>query len=285
MAARSEEGRFDGSGGASVFWRAWLPDDEPEAVVAIAHGAAEHSGRYSWVAGELAARGHAVYALDHRGHGRSAGQRAFVDRLESAVADLHALCDRARASRPRAPVFLLGHSMGGLIALTCADRHQGELAGLILSAPLAVIEAGPVARAAVRTLSRLTPRLPLHRIDATTVSRDPDVVRAYERDPLNHRGRLPARTVGELAAGVAALPERLPQLGLPILAMHGTADRLVAPAGSALVRERAGSEDCTLIAYDGLYHELLNEPERERVVADVADWIAARVPEPAASAF
>jgi acylglycerol lipase len=278
---RREEGRFAGAGGLEIFWQAWLPDGEPEAIVLIAHGGAEHSGRYAWTAGELVARGYAVYAVDHRGHGRSDGSRAYVDRLANAVADLHRLANLARERHPDAPSFLLGHSMGGLIALHYANRHQQELAGLILSAPLAVLEVNPLARAASRVLSRVVPRLPVYKIDGTTVSRDPEVVRAYDEDPLNHRGMLPARTIGELTAATAALPDLLPDLALPILILYGSGDRLVDPAGSALVDRCARSEDCTLVRYDGLYHELLNEPERVQVLDDIASWIAARSPDAA----
>jgi alpha-beta hydrolase superfamily lysophospholipase len=285
MGALHEEGRFEGAGGLAIFWQAWLPSSgEPAAIVLLAHGAAEHSGRYAWVGGELVARGHAVYALDHRGHGRSQGTRALVDRIDNAVADLHALSDLARERHPRAPVFLLGHSMGGAIALSYAAGHQSELTGLVLSAPLAVLKAGPVTRTAARLLSRVAPRLPVHKIDATTVSHDPEVVRAYDSDPLNHRGALPARTIGELTAAVARFPKLLPTLRLPILTLYGTGDRLVDPAGSALVHGCAKSEDCTLLEYDGLYHEILNEPERERILGDVADWIGARVPASVSSA-
>lgn len=278
MEARHDEGRLAGVGGLEVHWQAWLPDRPPRAIVTIAHGGAEHGGRYAWTAAQLTARGYAVYAIDHRGHGRSGGPRAYVDRIDNAVTDLHALDELARERNPGIPVFLLGHSMGGLIALAYALRHQERLAGLVLSAPLAVLDANPAARLAVRALSAVAPRLPVYKIDGTTVSRDPEVVRAYDSDPLNHRGMLPARTVGELAATVATLPDRLPELRLPILTVYGTGDRLVDNAGSLLVEQRSGSEDTTLIAYDGLYHEVLNEPERERVVADVADWIDARAP-------
>jgi acylglycerol lipase len=284
-----EEGRFAGAGGLQVYWQAWLPKGEPRALVLLAHGGAEHSGRYAWTAGQLVDRGYAVYAPDHRGHGRSEGPRAYVDRVEHAAADLHALSDLARERHPATRRFLLGHSMGGLIALEYALRHQDELAGLVLSAPLAVLDAHPVARGAARVLSVVAPRLPLYKIDSATVSRDPEVVRAYERDPLNHRGRLPARTVGELMAATAGLPARLPCLRLPILTLFGTADRLVSTASSALVEACCGSDDCTVRGYDGLYHELLNEPERERVVADVASWIdahlAAAPPGPATAAI
>lgn len=274
--ARHEEGRFEGVGGLEIYWQAWLPAGAPHGIVAIAHGGAEHSGRYAWTAGQLTARGYAVYALDHRGHGRSAGPRAYVDRVDNAVTDLHTLCDLAADRHPGLPVILLGHSMGGLIALSYALRYQSELSGLVLSAPLAVLEANPVARTAVRTLSAVAPRLPIYKIDGTTVSRDPEVVRAYDNDPLNHRGMLPARTVAEIAATVATNAPRLPELTLPILTVYGSGDRLVDNAGSKLVNERSGSDDSTLIAYDGLYHEVLNEPERDRVIADVTSWIDAR---------
>ncbi|HYI80459.1 MAG TPA: alpha/beta hydrolase [Thermoleophilaceae bacterium] len=278
METRHDEGRFEGVGGLEIYWQAWLPEGEPRAVVTIAHGGAEHSGRYAWTAGRLTARGYAVYALDHRGHGRSAGPRAYVDRIDNAVADLHTLGVLARDRHPGLPVVLLGHSMGGLISLAYALRYQDELSGLVLSAPLAVLEANPVARTAVRALSAVAPRLPIYKIDGTTVSRDPEVVRAYDADPLNHRGMLPARTVGEIAATVATFDARLPELTLPILTVYGSGDRLVDNAGSKLVDARSGSEDSALIAYEGLYHEVLNEPERERVVADVANWIDAHVP-------
>jgi alpha-beta hydrolase superfamily lysophospholipase len=278
MEARHEEGRFAGVGGLEIYWQAWLPAARPRAIVLISHGGAEHGGRYAWTAGQLNERGHAVYAIDHRGHGRSAGPRAYVDRIDNAVADLDVLHGIARDRHPELPVFVLGHSMGGLIAIVYALRHQDDLTGLVLSAPLAVIEANPATRLASRVLSAVAPRLPVYKIDATTVSRDPEVVRAYDEDPLNHRGMLPARTVGELAATTATFAERLPELRLPILTVYGSGDRLVDNAGSILVEERCGSADSTLIAYDGLYHEVLNEPERDRVIADVAGWIDARAP-------
>lgn len=274
--ARHEEGRFEGVGGLDIYWQAWLPEKEPQAIVTIAHGGAEHSGRYAWTAGQLTERGYAVYAIDHRGHGRSGGPRAYVDRIDNAVTDLYTLCGLACDRHPGVPLVLLGHSMGGLIALSYALRYQEGLTALVLSAPLAVLDANPVARATVRALSAVAPRLPIYKIDGTTVSRDPEVVRAYDDDPLNHRGMLPARTVAEIAAAVAANAPRLPELKLPILTVYGSGDRLVDNAGSKLVDERSGGGDSTLIAYDGLYHEVLNEPERDRVIADVASWIDAR---------
>ena len=276
MVIAHEEGRLDGVGGIEIFWQSWTPSPV-RAVVVLAHGLSEHSGRYGWTAEQLAARGYATFALDHRGHGRSAGARALIDRIDNAVADLDQLVDAASGAHPDSPLFLLGHSVGGCISIAYAVRHQDKLDGLLLSAPLAALEAASLLeRVAGHVLSRIAPKLGVIDIDSTTVSRDPAVVRDYDSDPLNHRGKLPARTVHELASTVARFPEDVARLRLPILLMHGTDDRLVPIAGTEMVDERCRSEDQTFIRYDGLYHEILNEPERDRVVADIADWLDAR---------
>jgi acylglycerol lipase len=274
--AEHEEGRLDGVGGVGIFWQAWRPS-AVRAVVVLAHGGSEHSTRYAWTAERLAERGYATYALDHRGHGRSEGPRAYLDRMDNVLADLDDLVQLGSERHPDAPVFLLGHSVGGCVALAYAIAHQDKLDGLIVSAPVAALAAAsPATRAAGALLSVVAPRLGVYPIDSTGVSRDPAVVRDYDEDPLNYHGKLPARTVAELASTVGRFPERLPRLTLPLLVMHGTADRIVPPAASDLVDARASSEDKTYIRYDGLYHEILNEPERERVVGDVADWLDER---------
>jgi acylglycerol lipase len=271
-----ETGHFQGVGGNDIYWQTWLPEGNPRAVVVLAHGASEHSGRYAWTAEQLAARGYGVYALDHRGHGRSSGSRALIDRVENAVADIGTVVERATHEHGRP--FLLGHSMGGCLALAYATRRQETLAGLMLSAPLAVLEAAsPVERVAAHVLSAVVPKLGVYAIDSSTVSRDPAVVRDYDADPLNFHGRLPARTVAELANEVARFPRTIPALTLPLLVMVGTGDELVPPAASGLVYELAGSSDKTIERYDGLYHEILNEPERDQVVADLTAWLDARV--------
>jgi acylglycerol lipase len=264
-----EEGTLTGVGGVELYWQRWAPAGR-RATVVLAHGASEHSGRYAWTAERLADRGYVTYALDHRGHGRSKGPRAYVDRMDNVVADLDQLVDMAAGG----PLFLLGHSMGGCVALAYAARHQEKLDGLVLSAPLAALEAAsPATRMVGRALSVLAPRLGVFAIDSSGVSRDPEVVRDYDADPLNYHGKLPARTVAELSNTVASFPEAVAKFTLPVLVMHGTADRIVPPVATAMIEERAGSDDLTVIRYDGLYHELLNEPERERVVGDIADWL------------
>src|SRR4051812_24362180 len=278
--AEHEEGRFRGERGVEIYWQAWLPPHPPRALVVLAHGASEHSGRYEWTGEQLAARGYALYALDHRGHGRSAGDRAVIDRMRHAVEDLHTLVERAARAYPGRPLVLLGHSMGGAVALAYTAAHEDALDALVLSGALAVLEAAsPVQRVAGRVLSIVAPSLGVVAIDSTAVSRDPEVVADYDADPLNYHGKLPARTVAELAKAIDGFPDAVAKFELPLLVMHGTADRLVPIAGGEMVAERAGSEDKTFERCDGLYHEILNEPERQQVLDDMARWLDARFPD------
>jgi alpha-beta hydrolase superfamily lysophospholipase len=227
----------------------------------------------------LAAGGYSVYAIDHRGHGRSAGSRALVDRLTNAAADLDRLIDLARGAHPDVPLILLGHSLGGTIALLYCAGHQSKLDGLILSGPLVVLDPppAPAARLAARALSALAPRLPAIAVDPALVSRDAREVEAYRTDPLVHHGRLPLRTVAEIATVLQLLPDQAAELEIPLLVAHGSEDRLAPLAGGRLVYEQAASSDKTMKVYDGFFHEILNElPEdRERVLADILGWLDA----------
>jgi alpha-beta hydrolase superfamily lysophospholipase len=269
---------FAGVGGLSIFWQTWQPQSRPRAVVVIAHGAGEHSGRYDHVAARMTGEGYAVYALDHQGHGRSAGKRALLRHMSSAVADLDSLVSVAAQAHPGADIFLLGHSMGGAIAVRYAIEHQDRLRGLILSGPLAALEAAPLPlRLLVRVLSATVPAAPVLAVDPTQVSRDPAVVSAYVNDPLVHHGKLPARTIAELAAAIASFDHEAQSITIPTLIAYGTADSLCPPSGSLMLDRRIGSADKTLKAYEGLYHEILNEPEQDRVLDDVCGWLSARV--------
>lgn len=267
-------GELEGSKGLTLYWQAWLPEETPKAVVILAHGLAEHSGRYGHVAEHLVAHGYAVYALDHRGHGRSQGRRAQVDRMDYVVDDMHRFAARVRLDQPGKALFLLGHSMGGGIALAYALNYQDELSGIVLSSPAVLFEGvSPLQARAVRILSALAPGMPLLVLDGTAVSRDPEVVRAYDGDPLNYRGKIPVRTVAELTRSAEQLQGKLGSLRLPVLLLHGTEDRLVDAKASRLVHDRASSPDKTLRLYEGLFHEVFNEPERDRVLADLSGWL------------
>src|SRR3954453_438576 len=276
IGTRHDEGRFAGARGLEIYWQSWRPP-AVRAVVPLSHGASEHSGRYRWTAERLAERGYATYPVAHRGHGPSEGPRAYVDRMDNVVADLDQLVDMAAAAHPDVPVFLLGHSMGGCVALAYTLAHQDKLDGLVLSAPLAALSgASAVERMASRVLSVVAPKLGIVDIDSTAVSRDPEVVRDYDTDPLNYHDKLPARTVAELASTIGRFPDEGQRRTPPMLLRQAPADRVVPPAGTEMVDARSCSEDKTLIHYDGLYHELLNEPERDRVVGDIADWLDER---------
>jgi acylglycerol lipase len=277
-AGAGTEAYLDGAGGLRIYWRSWLADGDARAVVVIAHGAGEHSGRYRHVAARLVCERYAVYAIEHRGHGRSEGPRALVDHLDRTVEDLDTLILIARERRPGLPLFLLGHSMGATIALSYATAHHDRLSGLVLSGPLAAMEAAPARqRMIARLLSAVAPRQGIVAIDPSLVSRDAAVVDAYVEDPLVHHRKLPARTVTELAAAIETFPETVSAITVPTLIMYGTADRLCPPRGSLMLNERIGAADKTLKPYAGLYHEILNEPERETVLDDMCSWLAAHV--------
>jgi len=273
------EGRRSGIDGRRLHWQAWLPEGEIRAVVVVAHGASEHGGRYSRIVERLVPDGYAVYVQDHRGHGRSEGSRALVERLDHAVEELDGFLLHAEGEHPSRPVILLGHSFGGTVALRYVTLHQDRLAALILSSPLAALEAASkVQRVAARVLSAAVPRLGLIGVDAEGISRDPDEVRAYVEDPLVHHGKLPVRTIAEIATAIDRFADAAPSITVPLLLIHGTGDRIVPIAGSEMIHERAGSADKTLLRYPGHFHELFNEraADRAKVLDDVAGWLGER---------
>lgn len=272
---KHKEGNFTGHKELKLYYQCWLPDVAPKAVLLVAHGLAEHSGRYKNLVNHFVPKGYAVYALDHRGHGRSEGVRSYVDRFDDYLTDLKTFFDIVREEQRKAKIFLVGHSMGATIATAYALEHQSELAGLILSGAslTASPSVSPVLLAMAGIVAALAPKSGVTALDASAISRDKAVVDAYVNDPLVFRGKIPSRMGAELVKMWKKLPERMPEIKLPVLIMHGSADRLAAPEGSKLLYERVGSEDKTLKLYDGFYHEIFNEPGHEQVMADVEAWL------------
>lgn len=269
------EGRFIGARGTEVFWRRWR-SDAPHGRVVLVHGYGEHGGRYAHLAARLADSGYEVAAPDHRGHGRSGGRPVAVESFDDYVADLHRLTEALSAQGPPLPTVMLGHSMGGLIAMAFALEHEEELAGLILSAPaLLAPRMSPMALRAGRLLARLAPDVGTVSLPVRRISRTPEVVDAYHRDPYVRRRRVRARLGAEMLRVMADAAARMDRLRLPVLLLQGTDDALVDPGAARYVHEHIGSPDRTLIEYPGLYHEIFNEPERERVIDDVLGWLAA----------
>jgi acylglycerol lipase len=258
------------------YWQGWSVPD-PAGVVVLVHGVHEHGGRYAHVAERLGAAGYASYAPDHPGHGRSPGRRGNIGSLAAAVEGV-AQTTRAAADRhPGVPLFVYGHSLGGLVALQylTGQPHERASGGVISAPALDTSTANPVQRVVAPVLSRLAPDLGVLPLDVETISRDPEVVAAYRTDPLNHNGKMVARTGTELMLGAAGMPARLRGLRLPLLVLHGSDDRLMPPSASEVVRRHAGSDDLTVRIWDGLYHEPHNEPEKEHVLDDVVAWLDA----------
>lgn len=275
---QTTEFNFTGAGGVAIFATSWLPESTPRDHLVLAHGYAEHLGRYSAVAEFLTAAGYAVHALDHRGHGKSGGPRAVIDSFAKADADIDTLVDKVRALSGLERIKLVGHSMGGSLALNYALNHPDKLSGLVLSGP-AVGGGLPKAQALLLALiSRIAPALGMIELDGDAVSRDPKVVADYKADPLVFRGKVPARTAREMMHAVTTYPPRVGAMRLPCLLMHGSADTLVRADDAHPVFEAIASSDKTVRIFDGLYHEIFNEPERLEVLGLVKDWLDARPP-------
>ncbi|MCS6994549.1 MAG: lysophospholipase [Anaerolineales bacterium] len=272
------EGQFQTPQGAKIYYQHWQPQSPPKALLLLVHGLAEHSGRYLNVVNSFVPRGYAVYGLDHIGHGKSEGTRVYVEQFADYIRPLETYFEMLRAWHPETPVFLVGHSLGGLIASVYLLEHQEQFRGAILSAPAVKISdsISPATIAIGKILSRLLPRAGILALDATAISKDEAVVRAYVNDPLVYTGKVTARLGAEMLAAMQRVTAEARTLRLPLLLLQGSADRLVDPGGARMLYEHARSTDKTLKVYDGLYHEVFNEPEREQVFADMAAWLEAR---------
>jgi alpha-beta hydrolase superfamily lysophospholipase len=255
------EGFFKGVADFNIYYQCWLPEGKRLAVLLIAHGFAEHSGRYGNLVNYFVPKGYALYALDHRGHGRSEGERVRIDKFTDYLKDLKTFFDLVRRERPAEKIFLVGHSMGAAISTAYVLRQQQDLAGLILSGGGIVTPDMPPQ----------APRPVGQPLDTAFISRDPAVIAAYENDPLVYRGPIPANSA--IAQSSSQLPELVPRIQLPILIMAGNDPLVSDGVRSRALFERVGSSDKTLKLYDQLRHEIFNEPEHKEVLADMGKWL------------
>jgi acylglycerol lipase len=267
------EERIDSTKGVKIFVRSWLPDTAPRAVVVICHGVNSHGGQYLWVGEQLAAKGLAAYALDLRGRGRSDGERFYVEHVADYVSDVAATVALAKSRHPGRPVFLLGHSAGGVTSSVYVLEHQSELAGFICESFAFQVPAPGFALTAIKGLSHIAPRLPVLRLKNEDFSRDPKAVDVLNNDPLIAHEIQPAATVAALVRADERLHDEFPLITLPVLIMHGTDDKATVCRGSQFFYDTAGSKDKTLKLYDGHYHDLLNDIGKESVMADITAWI------------
>jgi acylglycerol lipase len=273
-----KEETFEGVCGLKIFLRSWQPVSKPCAVVVICHGVNSHGGQYIDVAEQFAASGLAAYALDLRGRGKSDGARFYVDNITEYVSDVAATIKLAKSRDPGLPVFLLGHSAGGVVSCTYALDNQAELAGLICESFAFKVPAPDFALAIIKGLSYVAPRLPVLKLKNKDFSRDPKTVQALNSDPLIANEIQPAMTVAALVRADERLKKEFPRITLPVFILHGTADKATVPSGSQFFYDTVGSKDKKLKLYEGHFHDLLNDLGKEAVMADIKGWIDARLP-------
>ena len=278
---KHEEGFLNGSRGNQIYHQCWLPEGPVKAVLLVVHGLAEHCGRYTNLVNHFVPLGYAVYGFDLPGHGKSHGKRVYVNRFEDYTQNLGIFLDHVRTLHRKAPLFLVGHSMGSLVSALFLARRQGDFAGAVLSG-CGVVKIpdniSPFTILAGKIFSVLMPKLGLTGLDANGVSRDPSVVNAYVEDPLVYTGKITARLAAEILGAMGRVPREAGRITLPVLLIQGGADRLVDPAGARMLFETVRSSDKTLKIYDGLYHEIFNEPEREKVLGDMETWLENHLP-------
>ncbi|MEE8602081.1 alpha/beta hydrolase [Euzebya tangerina] len=275
--------QFLAAGGVTIFTQTWLPAEDPSAVVILSHGFGEHSGRYGHVAAALVEAGYAVAALDHRGHGRSGGPRAYVKSISDLSNDFAMFRDivaqTVKPGEDPLPQILLGHSMGSAVIVDHLVGPHDPVAAVVLSGPYlrnAAEVAAPL-KVLAPILGRVAGKLPTQALDSGDVSRDPAVVAAYDADPLVFHGKIPAGTGATLLGLEDALMPKASRITEPLLIVHGTEDRLAAVDGARALAGAVGSQIVDLKTYDGLHHEVFNEPEQDTVLADVVAWLAEQV--------
>jgi len=273
------EGTFRGSGRLVLYYQRWRPDGDARAVVAIVHGFGEHSGRYLNVVNSLTPRGYAICGLDLRGHGRSPGQRGHINEWGEYREDVRAFLQMVGEQEPGRPLFLLGHSLGGLIVLEYALRSPDRLQGVIASAPsLAQVSVSPFKILLARLLSCLWSRFTMEvGLEVSALSHDPAVVKGYREDPLVH-GKGTARFGAESLRAMAWTNAHAADLHLPLLIVHGAADRVVSPEGSLAFFTHVTFADKKRREYPDAYHEVHNDTSREQMLTDLARWLERHLP-------
>lgn len=272
------ESTFEGVGGLKIFTRSWQTEDTPRGAVVIVHGFNSHSGQYLRVGEQFANNGLAVYALDLRGRGRSEGERYYVEKIEDFTDDVETLVQQAKAENPGLPVFMLGHSAGGVTACVYALDHQAEIDGLICESFAYELPVPDIVLTFLKGLSYITPHTHVFSLNNKDFSRDAAVVEEMNNDILIKGESQPANTAKVMINASARLKEEFPRITLPVLILHGTEDKATKPSGSQHFYEQAGSTDKTLKLYEGHFHDLLNDVDKEVVIADIQSWIDERIP-------
>jgi alpha-beta hydrolase superfamily lysophospholipase len=268
---------LDGTGGR-IFTRHWEPEGAPRANLVLCHGVNSHGGQYIRAGETFAGRGFAVTALDLRGRGKSDGERFYIESIDDYVSDLSLAIELGRSKHPELPLYLLGHSAGGVTSVTYALDHQDKLDGLICESFAFRVYAPDFALKLLEGADHIVPHAHVLKLPMEAFSRDPEWVAQLNADPLTKDEVQPVSTVAAFARAGERFEREFPRITLPVLILHGTADKATRPDGSQQFFNEAGSTDKTLKLYDGHYHDLLNDFGREEVFGDIVAWIDARLP-------
>lgn len=271
-------GYFRTFDGAQMFERRWEPDGTPRAHLALVHGFGEHCSRYDHVGRAMSAAGIAVHAFDQRGFGRSPGRRAYIAEYEPLLRDLDAFLELVRGRAGDLPLFIMGHSMGGQVIALHYLTRKPPVAGIVFSSAfLQFADDVPKALVALSGIvGTLLPWLPVSKVETIDISRDPEVVRAADADPLSFHGRVLARTGAQFKFAIDHIQARLEEFDKPMYVLHGTDDKLIPVRSSRELYARAGSADKTLKIYEGGYHELWNDLCKDEAIQGIIDWLTAR---------
>ncbi len=259
----------------------WWPADDAKAAVFLIHGYGEHAARYQHIADDLATHGYSLYAFDLRGHGKSDGDRAFINTFDDFVADTDAARARFDAVRKGLPAFHMGHSMGGLVLTLYATSRELETNGLVFSSPFLKLatEVSPILQTLSGVIAALLPKLPMGDLESEAISRDIDEVKKYQDDPLVYHGKIVARTGARMIRATAYAREAVKAIKDPLLVFHGTDDRLASFEGGEWLYEHAAARDKTFHVYRDGYHELFNDLDRNRFYNELTAWLDDHMPE------
>ena len=274
MKSKNEQtGTFANQKGQHIFYRNWQGQNRPKGIVTIIHGLNSHSGYYQEFASQLNGNGFEVFALDLVGRGHSEGERFYIPDFHEVLSDIDTLVGIAASKYPRIPVFLFGHSAGGVFSAAYAVENQHKLQGLILESFAFKIPAPALALAAIKFLARFIPHLRLVKLNNEDFSRDPAHVFKLNNDPFLTHEVQPAKTMQQLLLASEYLKKQISSIRLPLLVLHGSADRATSPSGSEDFEKQVSSSNKLLKLYEGHYHDLLNDKHNELVIRDIIQWL------------
>lgn len=270
---QTQTSSFENKAGLKIFTRTWLPNENTRGVVVITHGLNSHSGYYQWTAEQFTAHNFAVYSLDQQGRGQSEGERFYTDNIYDSVADVDYIVELAKKEQPNLPLFILGHSAGGVLACLYTLEHQEKLSGLICESFAFKVPAPDFALNVLKGISHIAPHLHTIKLKNEDFSRNPEVVAAMNNDPLIANESQPSKTMEQLVKADERLEKEFSKITLPVFILHGTNDKATKPSGSQFFYDNTASTDKTLKLYEGHYHDLLNDLDKEIVVNDIIDWL------------